>query len=122
MPEIDLELSCVATADIEPVDVQERVRHLDGVEYPLTPAPVPDAAASTVPKLVLKRAAPLERHEGQFEVRGGQTVKKDCRTEPRAEREHQLKPFTRNHSESVHVGVVEKAGGFPEPVFELSRE
>src|SRR3954454_3681017 len=106
MPEIDGELLRVAASDVEPVDVQERVEHLDGGEHPLAPAAVPDTAAGSVAELILEGAASLERHESQLEGRRGRAFEEDRRTEAGAEGEHQLEPFAANDGEPVHVGVV----------------
>src|SRR4051795_13547076 len=98
MPQIDLELLGVAAADVEPIDVQQRVEHLDRGEDALAPAAVPDAAASSLPQLVLERAAAPERHERQFKVRGRRTVEEDRGSEARSEGEHQLEPIAGDHS------------------------
>lgn len=113
MSEIDRELLRVAAADVELVDVQEGVEHLDGGKDPFAPATVPDAAAGAVPEPILKGTASPERYERQFEVRRSRAVEEDRSPEACAERHHQLEPFAPNHREPVHVGVVQEAGRLP---------
>ena len=122
MAQVDRQLLRVAAADVEPVEVRAGVEHLDRGEDALAPAAIPDAAASSVPELVLERAAAPERHEGKFQVRRGRAVNEDRGSEPCAEGDHQLEPFAGDHGEPVHVGVVREAGRLPEPALELGRQ
>src|SRR5579871_6627600 len=69
MPQVDLELLRVAAADVEPIDVEQRVEHLDGFQHAFAPAPVSDPATRCIPEFVLERSVTAERHEREFEMR-----------------------------------------------------
>ena len=79
MSEIDRELLRVAAADVELVDVQEGVEHLDGGKDPFAPATVPDAARRSR----RKRGEEGGREEGEcIKGKGGGGGGRGSRADP----------------------------------------
>src|SRR5262245_46923000 len=99
MAEVDRQLLGVASTDVEPVDVQERVEHLDRLEDAFAPPVVADTAPRLVPKLVLEGAVSLERHEGELEVWGGDAIEEHRSPEPRAKGEHEFETLAGDNRE-----------------------
>src|SRR5262245_42784356 len=105
--EIDRDVSGVAAADVEPVEMGQRAEDLYGPGQSLVPFGLADFFERAIAKLLFVGLPFTEGNVRQLYVWREPAVFKKRRPEPRAERDHHLDPSAFDRAQALHVGVVD---------------
>src|SRR5262245_41402069 len=110
--EIDRDVSGVAAADVEPVEMGQREEDLHGLGQSLVPFGLADLFERAIAQLLFVGLPFTEWDVRQLYVWREPAVFKERRPEPRSECDYHLDPFSFDRAQALHVGVVDDGCGF----------
>src|SRR5262245_2490289 len=106
----------VAAAYVEVVEIREGAQRGDGLLHTLAPPLVTDAFARRVAELLVEGLALAEAHVRDLEMWEQLAVEIEPSAEAGPERDDRLEPAAPYRAQALHVGIVQHAGGFVQPL------